>query len=144
MGNLMIEAAGHHLDLMFSNSADPQSVVDARNIEIEQMEKWIAQANNKYNAGMCDSLNVDSDDENHNDDVMDGIEEKLFEMNGSVAKKTRPKSNHSVFIVMGFGLIITAVLIYGLKQFVGNRQKEINQSNAGWSSESEPLTATIY
>jgi len=138
--NIMIEAAGHHLDLMFSNSADPQSVVDARNVEIEHIEKWISEANNKYNAGMCDAMNVDSDEEPV------AVVDELFEMKRSsvVKKRPRSKSNHNVFIVMGFMLIIAAVLVYGLKEFVANRQKEMSQSNAGWSEESEPLTATIY
>ena len=56
--NILIESAGHHLDLMFSNSNDPQSVIDARNIEIENIEKWIRQADNDWNMGMCDIQNA--------------------------------------------------------------------------------------
>eukprot|EP01083_Nonionella_stella_P076031 206986_1 len=57
--SIMIANAGHHLDLMFSNSADPQSVQDARNEEVEWIEQWIMQANSKWNMGMCDALNED-------------------------------------------------------------------------------------
>ena len=31
---------GHHMDLMFSTSMDYQSVIDARNFELQQMRKW--------------------------------------------------------------------------------------------------------
>jgi len=63
--SVMIEGAGHHLDLMFSNSADPQSVIDARTVEIENIEKWIAQSNSKWNMGMCDVQNVEVDMQSH-------------------------------------------------------------------------------
>ena len=59
--NVMIDAAGHHLDLMFSNSDDPQSVIDARNIEIGHIQNWISQANEQWNMGMCDIENFRND-----------------------------------------------------------------------------------
>mmetsp|Transcript_50248 Transcript_50248/g.45033 ORF Transcript_50248/g.45033 Transcript_50248/m.45033 type:complete len:592 (-) Transcript_50248:244-2019(-) len=60
--NILIDAAGHHLDLMFSNSADPQSVIDARAAEVEYISGWISQANNKWNMGMCDVENVEEEE----------------------------------------------------------------------------------
>lgn len=41
---VMIENGAHHLDLRFSNPADPQSVKDARRIEVEHIAKWVKQA----------------------------------------------------------------------------------------------------
>lgn len=33
---------GHHMDLFFSNAQDdPQSIVDARKFELQQIDKWI-------------------------------------------------------------------------------------------------------
>eukprot|EP01084_Bolivina_argentea_P302248 521688_1 len=32
---------GHHMDLMFSTSMDPQSVIDVRNFELQQMRNWV-------------------------------------------------------------------------------------------------------
>jgi len=54
---IAIEGAGHHLDLMFSNSADPQSVTDARALEVEQMERWIMFSDNEFVSGMCSAEN---------------------------------------------------------------------------------------
>eukprot|EP01017_Pseudomicrothorax_dubius_P007948 TRINITY_DN12562_c0_g1_i2.p1 TRINITY_DN12562_c0_g1~~TRINITY_DN12562_c0_g1_i2.p1 ORF type:complete len:101 (+),score=31.57 TRINITY_DN12562_c0_g1_i2:65-367(+) len=43
----VIHDAAHHLDLRPPNSADPQSVVEARNLEQTWIKKWI---NQKYRA----------------------------------------------------------------------------------------------
>mmetsp|Transcript_4197 Transcript_4197/g.14265 ORF Transcript_4197/g.14265 Transcript_4197/m.14265 type:complete len:97 (-) Transcript_4197:168-458(-) len=40
---LMIEGGAHHLDLMFSNEADPVSVKEARKFEMEQAAAWITE-----------------------------------------------------------------------------------------------------
>eukprot|EP00483_Globobulimina_turgida_P007712 UN07727 len=32
---------GHHMDLMFSTTQDPQTVIDVRNFELEQMQNWV-------------------------------------------------------------------------------------------------------
>jgi hypothetical protein len=37
-----IEDAAHHLDLRAPNAADPQSVVNVRNLEIEVIRQWLA------------------------------------------------------------------------------------------------------
>ena len=50
---IMIEDAGHHLDLMSSNSADSQSLKDARAKEVEMIEKWIMYADNDFVKGVC-------------------------------------------------------------------------------------------
>lgn len=39
---LYIENAAHHLDLRTPNSADPDTVVNAREIELETIQSWIA------------------------------------------------------------------------------------------------------
>lgn len=36
--------AAHHLDLMFSNPADPQSVIDTRLQEKANIQQWIYEA----------------------------------------------------------------------------------------------------
>eukprot|EP01084_Bolivina_argentea_P073900 134074_1 len=36
---------GHHIDLMFSTNKDPQSVIDARQFELEQIKHWIEKRN---------------------------------------------------------------------------------------------------
>merc|ERR1712154_583224 len=121
--NIMIEAAGHHLDLMFSNSNDPQSVIDARAIEVEQIEKWIAQSNAKWNAGMCDGMNED-------------IGDSLFVANGSVVENSLDV-NYNVLI----GLLVLAAVVmmaYAFKQYSARKEKIVNVS------EIEPLRATIY
>jgi hypothetical protein len=41
---VVIKNAAHHLDLRGSNPADPDSVKQARLIEIGQIKKWISQA----------------------------------------------------------------------------------------------------
>lgn len=38
---IYIEKSAHHLDLRLPNPADPQSLTDARQIETEQIAKWI-------------------------------------------------------------------------------------------------------
>lgn len=38
---VVIQGGAHHLDLRFSNPADPQSVIDARNIQRMHIRKWI-------------------------------------------------------------------------------------------------------
>ncbi|ETV97723.1 hypothetical protein H310_09096 [Aphanomyces invadans] len=43
---IAIDQGGHHLDLMFSNEADPQSVRDARELEKKEIRKWIDQKRN--------------------------------------------------------------------------------------------------
>jgi len=45
MISVIIEGGAHHLDLREPNAADPQSVVDARNFERSQINKWIKEAN---------------------------------------------------------------------------------------------------
>lgn len=40
---IYIEHSAHHLDLRLPNVADPQSLTDARQIETEQIAKWIDQ-----------------------------------------------------------------------------------------------------
>ena len=42
---LVIPEGGHHLDLMFSNAADPPSVVAVREAQRAAMRAWIAEAN---------------------------------------------------------------------------------------------------
>ena len=37
----MIKGGAHHLDLRHKNKDDPQSVVDARNLEKKYMKQWI-------------------------------------------------------------------------------------------------------
>lgn len=39
-----ISESGHHLDLFFSNPADPPSVVSARRTEVGFIAKWVAAA----------------------------------------------------------------------------------------------------
>lgn len=38
---IMIKDGAHHLDLRHKNDDDPQSVIDARNLEKKYMKKWI-------------------------------------------------------------------------------------------------------
>ncbi|XP_028397868.1 lysosomal Pro-X carboxypeptidase-like isoform X2 [Dendronephthya gigantea] len=40
---VMIKGGAHHLDLRHKNKDDPQSVIDARNLEKKYMKKWIVQ-----------------------------------------------------------------------------------------------------
>jgi lysosomal Pro-X carboxypeptidase len=40
---VLIENAAHHLDLMFSNPLDPVSVKQAREIELQNIQKWITE-----------------------------------------------------------------------------------------------------
>lgn len=40
----MIEGAAHHLDLFFSNPQDPESVKQCRQLEVENIRKWINEA----------------------------------------------------------------------------------------------------
>ena len=41
---VIIPEGAHHLDLMFSNEQDPQSVKDARRIEVDNIRKWISES----------------------------------------------------------------------------------------------------
>ena len=41
IGGILIEDGAHHLDLMFSNEQDPQSVKDARALELSFIRSWI-------------------------------------------------------------------------------------------------------
>jgi len=54
---MMVEGGGHHLDLMFSNSADPQSVVAVREAEAAQIRQWIMQSESGFATGMCSAQN---------------------------------------------------------------------------------------
>ena len=38
---IVIHGVGHHMDLMFSDPLDPPSVIQARQIEVEHISKWI-------------------------------------------------------------------------------------------------------
>ena len=40
---ILIADGAHHLDLRATNPLDPQSVTQARQVEIENINKWIAQ-----------------------------------------------------------------------------------------------------
>jgi hypothetical protein len=40
---VIIPEGGHHLDLMFSNPKDPQSVKDAREAEVANIGRWITE-----------------------------------------------------------------------------------------------------
>jgi hypothetical protein len=42
---VVIPEGAHHLDLMFSNAADPASVTQARATEVVHIKRWIAEAN---------------------------------------------------------------------------------------------------
>ena len=42
-----VAEGGHHLDLMWSNPADPQSVVDVRALELAYVSKWEQEAMRK-------------------------------------------------------------------------------------------------
>ena len=42
---LYIYGSAHHLDLRAPNDADPKYVTDARAIELEYIQKWIAEYN---------------------------------------------------------------------------------------------------
>jgi len=57
---LLVEGGGHHLDLMFSNSADPDSVRAVRQAEAEQMRQWIMQSDSGFAAGMCSARNEET------------------------------------------------------------------------------------
>ena len=39
--SILIEGGAHHLDLMFSHPDDPESVLQARKFELEQIKQWI-------------------------------------------------------------------------------------------------------
>jgi len=45
---VIIEGGAHHLDLRSSNAADPQSVIRAREIEVDYIHKWIQEAQQKH------------------------------------------------------------------------------------------------
>merc|ERR1712204_33958 len=127
--NIMIEEAGHHLDLMFSNSNDPQSVIDARAVEVQQIEKWIAQSDAKWNAGMCDEMNEDID--GSDDDSL------FVQMNGLVSKKHGWNVNFNVMIGTFVLMMVAVVMAYAFKQYSATKGKIVNVS------EIEPLR-TIY
>lgn len=38
---VIIPEGGHHLDLFFSNDADPDSVTQARAVEVASIKQWI-------------------------------------------------------------------------------------------------------
>ena len=40
---VIIEDGAHHLDLFFSNAADPPSVTSARAVELAHIARWVAQ-----------------------------------------------------------------------------------------------------
>lgn len=44
---VVIEQGAHHLDLRAATPGDPQSVIDARNIERAAIRSWIAEWNEK-------------------------------------------------------------------------------------------------
>jgi len=58
---LMVEGGGHHLDLMFSNSADPASVVAVREAEAAMIRQWIMQSDSGFETGMCSEQNVEEE-----------------------------------------------------------------------------------
>ena len=41
---VLIPEGGHHVDLFFENEADPRSVREAREVERQQMRRWVAEA----------------------------------------------------------------------------------------------------
>lgn len=45
---VVIKDGAHHLDLRASNPQDPQSVIDARNIERAAIRGWIAEWNEAH------------------------------------------------------------------------------------------------
>lgn len=45
---ILIPDTAHHLDLRAANSADPPSVVAARQIELNEIRKWLGSANYVY------------------------------------------------------------------------------------------------
>jgi lysosomal Pro-X carboxypeptidase len=47
---LLINNSAHHLDLMFSNPLDPDSVKQARQIELQNIQKWISEKQSKVDA----------------------------------------------------------------------------------------------
>lgn len=40
---ILIDGGAHHLDLFFSNPADPPSVIEARKVQLENIALWIEQ-----------------------------------------------------------------------------------------------------
>ncbi len=47
---ISIPEGAHHLDLMFSNEEDPESVIEARKLEEEHIVKWIKEARERQRA----------------------------------------------------------------------------------------------
>ena len=41
---VLIPEGGHHVDLFFEDEADPPSVKEAREVERQQMRRWVAEA----------------------------------------------------------------------------------------------------
>jgi lysosomal Pro-X carboxypeptidase len=44
---VVLPHGAHHLDLMFSNPADPPDAVDARKTEVQEMKRWVKDANQR-------------------------------------------------------------------------------------------------
>jgi hypothetical protein len=44
---LVIEEGAHHLDLMFSDPDDPDSVIQVRRQELSHIKKWVEQARSR-------------------------------------------------------------------------------------------------
>jgi hypothetical protein len=44
---VILQHGAHHLDLMFSNPADPPDAVAARRVEVQEMRRWVAEANTR-------------------------------------------------------------------------------------------------
>ena len=42
---VILPHGAHHLDLMFSNPADPLDAIAAREAEVGEMKRWVAEAN---------------------------------------------------------------------------------------------------
>jgi lysosomal Pro-X carboxypeptidase len=47
---VLIEEGAHHLDLFFSNAADPPSVTNAREVELAHIAQWVAQKKEAWSA----------------------------------------------------------------------------------------------
>jgi len=58
---LQIDKGGHHQDLMWSNANDQTSVINARKIEVENIDKWINEAYESISMGMCNNNNNNND-----------------------------------------------------------------------------------
>lgn len=47
---VLIPEGGHHVDLFFENEADPKSVKEAREVERQNMRRWVEQARARVEA----------------------------------------------------------------------------------------------